>query len=301
MAVASPFADLLQSRRGILWVLATTLSFVAMDAIAKYLGRSYPVPEIVWARYTFHALLLVVLLRGRLTALMRTRRIGLQLARSALLFCATVLGFHAVRLMPLADVAVIWSMTPILVTALSVPVLGESVGGRRWAGVAAGFVGALIIIRPGLGVTQAVVLLPVVGSFALAFYHLSTRSLSRTDASLTTLIYTGLVGLVASTLAVPFFWVPPDPPAWGLMVALGAFGGLGHFTLIKALKAAPAATIMPYTYTSLVWAAVVGLLVFGDLPDLPTVIGALIIAASGIYIYRREHWRRDVGMGGGGR
>ena len=160
--------------------------------------------------------------------------------------------------------------------------------------------GALIIIRPGLGETQAVVLLPVAGSFALAFVHLSTRSLSRTDAPLTTLIYTGLVGLIASTFAVPFFWVPPDPPAWGLMVALGAFGGLGHFTLIKALEAAPAATIMPYTYTNLVWAALVGLLLFGDLPDVPTVVGALVIAASGIYIYRREH-RQDAGKGGGGR
>ena len=289
------FAGLSDSHQGILWMLFTTLVFVAMDAIAKYLSQTYPVPQITWARYTFHAVALVVLLRHRLPALMRTRRLGLQIVRSFFLFCATVLAFFALRLMPLADVVAIWSITPILVTALSVPLLSERVGPRRWAGVTAGFAGALIIIRPGLGVMQIAALLPVGAAVAIAFYHLSTRALSGTDTSLTTIVYTVSVGLVVTTGAIPFYWVTPDAPAWTLMVVLGLLGVIGHFSLIKSFEVAPAATVIPYTYTNLIWATVVGFVLFGDLPDLGTVIGAGVIVGSGLYIFHRERRRRPPG------
>ena len=286
------FAGLSDSNRGILWMLFTTLLFVAMDAIAKYLTQAYPVPQITWARYTFHALALVVLFRRRLPALMRTERLGLQILRSTFLFSATVFSFFALRAMPLADVIAIWAITPILVTALSVPLLGERVGPRRWAGVAAGFIGALIIIRPGLGVMQAAAVLPVAAAVSLALYHLATRALSGTDSPLTTIVYTVSVGLVISTGAVPFFWVTPDAPAWTLMVVLGLLGVLGHFSLIKSFESATAATVIPYTYTNLIWATVVGFVVFADLPDLGTVTGAGVIVLSGLYIFHRERQSR---------
>ncbi len=282
------FAGLSDSHRGILWMLLTTLLFVVMDAIAKFLTQSYPVPQVTWARYAFHALALAVLFRRRLPALMRSKRLGLQLARSSLLLGATTLSFFALRVMPLADVVAIWALTPILVTALSVPLLGERVGPRRWAGVAAGFVGALIIIRPGLGVMQAAAVLPATVAVILAFYHLATRALSATDSPLTTIVYTVSVGLVVSTGAVPFFWVIPDASAWTFMIVLGLLGATAHFSLIKSFEAATAATVIPYTYTNLIWATVVGFVVFGDLPDLGTVIGASVIVVSGLYIFHRE-------------
>ncbi len=286
------FAELSDSHRGILWMLLTTLLFVFMDTTAKYLTHAYPVPQITWARYAFHALALVILFHRRLPALMRTKRPGLQIVRSSLLFSATILSFFALRVMPLADVVAIWAVTPILVTALSVPLLGERVGPHRWAGVVAGFIGAIIIIRPGLGIMQSAALLPAAVAVVLAFYHLATRALSGTDSSRTTIVYTVAVGLVVSTGAVPFYWVEPDAWAWILMVVLGLLGVAAHFSLIKSFEVATAATVIPYTYTNLIWATVAGFVVFGDLPDIWTVIGASVIVISGLYIFHREHQSR---------
>ena len=294
------FAGLSDGTRGILWMLLTTLLFVAMDAIAKFLTQSYPVPQVTWGRYAFHALALALLFRRRLPALMCSKRLGLQIVRSSLLLGATVLSFFALRVMPLADVVAIWALSPILVTALSVPLLGERVGLRRWASVAAGFVGALIIIRPGLGVMQAAATLPVTVAVILALYHLATRALSGTDSPLTTIIYTVSVGLVVSTGAVPFFWVTPDASAWTLMIVLGLLGATAHFSLIKSFEVATAATVIPYTYTNLIWATLVGFVVFGDLPDAWTVIGAGVIVVCGLYIFHREHRRRPADDEAGG-
>jgi drug/metabolite transporter (DMT)-like permease len=289
------FAGLSDSTRGILWMLLTTLLFVAMDGIAKALTQSYPVPQVTWARYAFHALALAVLFRRRLPALMRSKRLGLQIVRSSLLLSATTMSFFALRVMPLADVVAIWALTPILVTALSVPLLGEHVGPRRWAGVAAGFVGALIIIRPGLDLMQSAAALPATVAVILALYHLATRALSGTDTPLTTIVYTVSVGLVVSTGAVPFFWVTPDASAWAFMIALGLLGATAHFSLIKSFEVATAATVIPYTYTNLIWATLAGFVFFGDLPDVWTVIGAGVIVVSGLYIFHREHRRHPPG------
>ena len=289
------FAQLSAGRRGILWVVLTTLMFVGTDTIAKYLSQTYPVPQIVWARYAFHALVMAAVFGRRLPAMMRTRRPGLQLTRSVLVLIATVVAFMAFRVMPLADVTAIWATTPIMVTALSVPLLGERVGPRRWAGVAAGFVGALVIIRPGLGVMHPAAFLALASAVAMALFHLATRSLARTDSALTSLAYTAALGLVASCALAPFFWVAPDAWGWTLMAALGLLAGMGHFTLIKGLEAAPASTVIPFLYTNLLWATISGLVFFGDLPDVATVTGAVIIVSSGLYIFHRERAKRDEG------
>ncbi len=283
--------------QGIAWMLLTSFMFVTLDALAKQLAQVYPVPQVVWARYVFHVLILAIFLGRRLPATLRTRRLGLQLLRSLFLLGATGLFFSALSFMPLAEASAIMFVAPLLVTALAVPLLGERVGPRRWASVLVGFLGALIIIRPGGGAGQVAALFALGAAGSYALYQITTRLLSRSDQPLTTLAYSALLGALVSSAAVPFFWVTPDFTAWVTMAGLGLVGGLGHFTLIKAFEVAPAATVTPFGYASLIWATLYGFLLFGDLPDLWTVLGAAIIAGSGLYIFHRERRAKAVAPG----
>lgn len=293
MTVSAPAAgNAADSRRGIGWMLVTMLLFVSMDTVAKYLIESYPVAQVVWARFFFHALLLALFLGPRLRVTMVTRRPVLQGLRSALLVVTTILFFTGLSYLPLADAAAIMQVGPLIITALSMPLLGEQVGIRRWTGVALGFVGALVIIRPGFDAMQTAAVLPLAAATSYAFYQIATRALSRSDDTMTTLFYTPAVGAVAMSLALPFFWRTPDPEGWLLMGLAGLIGGVSHFTLIKAFTAAPAATVAPFGYSALVWATLFGLTVFGDFPDVWTIAGAIIIAGSGLYILHREHVRK---------
>jgi drug/metabolite transporter (DMT)-like permease len=280
------------SSRGIAWMLLTMLLFVSMDTTAKYMTQSYPTLQIVWARYLFHALLLALYLNRRIPGLMRTKRLGLQLFRSLLLLITTVLFFIGLSLIPLTEASAIMFVAPVLVTALSIPLLGEKVGARRWAGIVVGFVGALIIIRPGGDAFQVAALLPFGAACCYAVYQIITRSLSQSDQPLTTLSYTALVGAVIMCFIAPFNWQTPDLTGWLLMILIGFLGGVSQFTLIKAFQSATAATVTPFSYSSLIWATLYGFLVFGDLPDRWTVAGAVIIAASGLYIFHRENLRK---------
>ncbi len=286
-----PTAASAASRRGILWMLLTTVLFVTMDAVAKHLAQSYPVPQVVWARYVFHVLLLALFLGRRLPRAMQTGRLGLQLLRSVFLLGATGLFFSALSFIPLADASAIMFVAPIVVTALSLPLLGERVGPRRWASIVIGFAGALVIIRPGGEAMHWAAFLALGAAGCYALYQVTTRMLARSDAALTTLAYSALIGAVAASTAVPFFWHTPDLAGWLAMVAMGLIGGVGHFALIKAFEATPAATVTPFGYAALIWATLYGFFVFGDLPDLWTVLGALIIAGSGLYIFHREQVR----------
>lgn len=293
MTVASPMADgAADSRRGIAWMLVTMLLFVSMDTVAKYLARDYPVAQVVWARFVFHALLLALFLGPRLRATAATRRPGLQILRSALLTITTILFFTGLSYLPLADASALMQIGPLVVTALSMPLLGEHVGVRRWAGVVIGFMGALIIVRPGTETMQPAAFFPLAAATSYGLYQIATRLLSRTDAPLTTLFYTPTIGALAMSAAMPFFWTTPDMAGWALMALIGLIGGVSHFTLIKAFASAPAATVSPFGYTSLIWATLYGLAVFGDFPDLWTIAGASIIAGSGLYILHREHVRK---------
>ncbi len=278
--------------RGILWMLATAFCFVSMDALAKYLSQSYPVLQVVWARYVFHLLILALVLGPRLPRVARTGRLGLQFLRSLFLLGATGLFFAALSFIPLADATAIMFVAPILVTAMSVPLLGEYVGPQRWASVVVGFLGALVIIRPGSDAMEPAALLALGAASCYGFYQIATRRLSATDAPLTTLMYSAAVGVLVSSAAVSFFWVTPSPADWLTMMGLGLFGALGHFALIKAFQAAPAVTVTPFGYVNLLWAVLFGFVFFGELPDAWTMLGAAIIAASGLYILHREKLRR---------
>ena len=275
-------------RRGILWMILTVALFVSMDTVGKYLTQDYPVLQVTWARFFFHAMWLLLFLRWRVVSVARTRRPGIQLFRGFLMVTANTLFIAGVSVMPLVDTNSILLISPLLVTALSVPLLGEYVGPRRWACVAAGFIGALIIIRPGSGVMQWAAFFPLGAACCFSFYQIATRQISQTEPALTSLFYTVSIGAPVMSLIMPFVWVMPDWQGWLLMAAMGLIGGISHFTFIKAFTAAPVSIVSPLTYTNLIWATFFGFIFFGEWPDSWTVAGALIIVTSGLYAFFRE-------------
>lgn len=276
--------------RGLLFMLLAGLLFAVMDSTAKYLSAEYPVGQIVWARYIFHLLTLPLLIgTGSWVAVIRTRRLGLQILRSLLLLGSTFFFFLAVKYIQLATATAIGFVGPLLVTALSVPLLGEKVGPRRWAAVLVGLAAVPLIVRPGSDALHWAMALPFLVAVCFALYQIATRVLSQSDSSLTTLFYSGTAGAVVMTLLLPTLeWRWPDAAGWATMAFLGLAGSLGHFMLIRAFTTAPASSLAPFSYMQLVWATGLGYLLFGDLPDRWTVAGAVLLAAAGIYVLYRE-------------
>ena len=275
--------------RGIACVLAAWLLFACMDAGSKQLAESYPIVQILWLRFASLLAIATWLAHRRGgNAGLRTRHFWLQGARSLLLVVEIGLFILTITRLPLANAHAILAVTPLLVTALSVPLLGERVDIRRWSAIAVAFVGMLIILRPGLAVVQPAALLALLCASMFALYQILTRIVSRGDPPMTTLFYTAVVGTIGLSLIGPFSWTPPDTRGWALFALVAGLGASGHFLLIKALQLAPASVLQPFSYTTLIWATAVGFLVFGNLPDLATITGAAIIAASGIYSFARE-------------
>jgi drug/metabolite transporter (DMT)-like permease len=274
----------------ILWMLFTTMWFIALDSVAKQLLNSVGMPlvEVVWGRFFFHAIIGIAAVGVLWRRKVASRAPRLQLVRSCLLFLTTVLFNAGLLTVPLATATAIMFLAPIMLTALSVPFLGEHVGPRRWLGVAAGFIGALIIIRPGTGGFDHGGMFLLGAALANSVYQLITRRVAAYDHPQTTFLYTALTGAVLSSLAVPFVWEPPVLSGWVLLVAMGVLGGVGHLFLIFAFDKAPAAVIAPFTYSALIWASMAGYMFFDEIPDLWTIIGASIITASGLYIFHRE-------------
>jgi drug/metabolite transporter (DMT)-like permease len=276
---------------GIGMTLLAVCLFALMDTIGKYLMRSHPFPQVVWARYFFQcALMLIMLPRLGLTGFLRTRRHGLQIGRGLLLLLATWCMYGALRVVPLADAYAITFTAPLLVTALSVPLLNERVGWRRWSAVLVGFAGVLIVIRPGFGQVPWQLLLPLVSAACFAVYQILTRMISvdPCETPFVMLFYLAWVGALAMMLVVPFFWRPVTSVEWLWMAAIGALGAAGHLILIEALRVAPASLIAPITYSQIVWALILGYLVFGDLPDLWMLAGCTVIIGSGLFVFYRE-------------
>ena len=288
---ASTSSHPLDTRQGILWMLSAMMMFTGTNALAKLLMGHYPVMQVVWARYFFQFLLLIIFIGPRLPRVMVTSKLKIQLLRSLLLLGTSVMFFFGLSQLALADISAIMFVAPILVTALSMPVLGEHVGLRRWAGIVVGFMGALIIIRPGFGVMQTAALFPLGAACLYALYQISTRFIGRTDDAMTTLLYTASSGMLITTALVGFYWQTPEAIGWLMMAGMGVTSNLGHFSMIKAYQAAPVATVAPFTYVNLLWATMFGFILFSDLPDLWTVSGALVIVASGLYIFHRENQR----------
>lgn len=277
--------------RGILLMVVAFAVFAATDSMAKFLVRDLTVAMVVWAYFTCQLVLLALVQGRRLGQVARTRRPLLQLCRPLFLIGSTILLFLSLRFMPIADVSALMFLMPILVAALSGPLLGERVAAHLWLAVLGGLVGAMIIIRPGTGMFQAAGLLALAAAGCLSLLSAFTRLLSRWDAPLTTLFYTALVGTVTSSVAVPFFWIEPDALGWTILLAQGVLVGGAHLMVIWSYTLAPAAVVAPYAYSHLIWATVIGFVWFGDLPDAWTIAGALVIVASGVYLLRSESGR----------
>jgi drug/metabolite transporter (DMT)-like permease len=276
---------------GILWMLATMFCFIALDAVMKYLLQFHPLVQVTWARFFFATMVAAIACGGRLPALAKSRMPGAQLTRSSLLMVTTGLFNAGIRTVPLATATTIMFLSPILVTVLSIPMLGEKVGVRRWAGVIVGFIGAMIVVKPweaGLGGLGAGALFLLAACFSNATYQIVTRRV-RGDDPMTSLLYTAAAGAVVTSSIVPWHWSSPSAFHWMLFVASGLLGGIGHLCLIRAFRVAPASTVVPFSYSALVWSTLFGIVIFHEFPgDYWTWAGAALIIASGLYIFHRE-------------
>ena len=279
-----------QRLTGIALMCGAVTCFAFLDTTAKYLNLYMSTLQVVWARYT-GAFLFPFIVSNPWTrpGLTRTTRPVLQGVRSVLLLGSTMCNFAALRYLQLDEAIAIIFSTPCLVAALSGPLLGEWVRWRRWTAIAVGFVGVLVITRPGTGAFQPAALLSLSAALFYALYSISTRMLARTDSNETTLFYSNIVGAVALLPVVPFVWTTPsDPLVIALMVASGAMGSFGHYLLIAAHRLAPAALLSPFIYIEIVLVIALGFLVFGDVPSRWTLVGSAIVVASGLYILHRE-------------
>lgn len=278
--------------RGILITLLAMFLFGLMDAGSKYLATRYPAAQIIWLRYVFTIPMLLAAMAPRgITRYLRSQRPGLQVARGVLLAVEIGLVVWTFGQLPLADVHAVLALTPLVVTALSVPMLREPVGPRRWAAVAVGFLGVLIVLRPGLGVLHPAALVALLAVFLYSLYQILTKMVSHADAAETTLLWQLVAGVVVASLAVPFVWRPVALEHWPMFLVVAVLGGLGHYLMIRAFQLSSAVVIQPVSYVLLVWAVVIGYLGFGDVPDIWTLVGALVIVGAGSYTAVREHRR----------
>lgn len=274
---------------GIGLLVLAELVFATMDTLAKHLSQEMPVGMVVWGRYAFNfVFMLPFLLRRRPSEVLRLQRPGLVLFRGVQLLTATACFFTAVRYIPLADAVAIGFVAPLFVVALSVPLLGERVGPRRWTAVLIGLAGTLVIVRPGFAEVHWAYGLMIVLAFIFATFVINTRILTRTERPMAMLFYTTLVGAGGASLALPFVWQLPTLEQWGMMAAMGALGGVSHLLLIHAYRVATASLLAPFQYAQIVFAGFYGWLVFGDLPDGWMLAGTAILVGSGLYILRRE-------------
>ncbi len=275
---------------GILWMLGTMFCFIALDAIMKHLMENYSLVQVTWGRFFFATVIAFIVCAPRLGALAVSRHPKLQLLRSVILMSTTGLFNAGIRTTPLATGTTIMFLSPILITLLSIPMLGEKVGVKRWIGIAFGFAGAMIVVRPwseGLGGTASGVLFLLAAALCNANYQIITRKV-RGDDPMTSLLYTAVAGAIVTSAIVPWFWTWPTAEAWFLLVLSGVAGGIGHLCLIRAVRMAPASVVAPFSYSSLIWAALFGFAIWGDFPDLWTWAGAALIIGSGLYIFYGE-------------
>ena len=273
---------------GILLMVGAIASFTVIDACAKFLIGYVPPMMVVFARYSLSLLYVVGLMwwTGALTV--KSDHRSLQILRGVLLFASTFLNFMALQYLRLDQTSAIFFSNPLWVCALSPFLLGERIGPRRWAAVIVGFLGVLLIIRPGADGFHWAMLLSVTVAIIAAMYQIITRKIGGRDPALVSLLLPSIVG---TALAMPLGIVNWYVPAWGLvgvMLLMGIAGGVGHHLLIKAHTLAPAPTLAPFVYTQIIWMIIVGYVVFGDVPDVHTLIGASIVVSSGLYVYYRE-------------
>jgi len=280
-------------RRALPLFLLAGLCLSSLDATAKYLVRDHALFLVVWARYAGQMLVVTPFAWQRAgPGFWRTRHPALQLLRSAFLLAATICFFGALRYLPLAEGSAITFLAPIFVIVLSGPLLGERPDAARWVASIAGFIGILILVRPGSSIFHPATLLLVVAALCNALYFLMTRKLAD-ESVYTTLFYSALAGMVGLSLALPWQLDGATPTLRDgvLFLLLGLFAGLGHWFVISAYLLAPASLLTPFAYLQMVWATSYGFAIFGQLPDRWSALGMTIIVASGLWLALQERWR----------
>ena len=275
--------------KAIFYNLLAWVILPVMDGLAKYLSVDLPVLQIVWARYFFTVVItlsfIIIFFRKQL---IWTSKPKLQLFRGLILLCANMLFFYAISIISLTKALTLAFVAPLIVTALSPFILGEIVGYRRWLAVIIGFIGSLIVIRPGLIEFNLATLAALGTGFFYGIYFIITRKLHTADSPLLTLLITGVVGAIILSAYMPFSWIEPNPNQWLFMFCIGLCASVGHFFLILSLKYADASKLAPFSYFEIVTNVIIGYYFFSDFPDIWTWVGLLIIINSGIYISIRE-------------
>ena len=278
-------------RLGILLMIITTIVFASQDGLSKYLATEYNVYMVVMIRYWFFAAFVISVSSqrtGGIKHVAKTKSPILQIFRSLILvaeMCITILAF---TLLGLAETHAIFASYPLIIAMLSGPILGEYVGWRRWLAISVGFIGILIILNPGNGIFSPYALVPLAGAILFALYGLLTRYVGQYDNSSTSFFWTGVVGSIAMTVVGLNFWDPVSKSDWSIMLLLSASGVVGHYLLIKCYEVAEASAVQPFAYLQLIWASMIGIIIFGEQITTNVLIGACIIVGAGLFTLWRE-------------
>jgi len=282
---------------GILLMIATTAVFASQDVISRYLAAEYNVYMVVMIRYWFFAAFVIALVArkpGGLRFAMASRQWFLQSFRAVLLVLEIMVTVIAFVVLGLVETHAVFASFPLIIAALSGPVLGERVGWRRWAAIGVGLVGILIILRPGLGVFTPAALIPLLAAAMFALYGLLTRYAARQDSAMTSFFWTGTVGAIAATAIGIWFWEPMTAYAWGWMAVLCVTGVSGHYLLIRTYEVAEASAVQPFAYFQLIFVSILAVSIFGEVIETPVLIGAAIIVAAGLFTFWRERAAANV-------
>ncbi|MFX0542774.1 DMT family transporter [Roseovarius sp. S4756] len=279
------------ARLGVWLMVATTLVFAVQDGLSRYLAGEYNVYMVIMVRFWFFAAFVIAISarrRGGLAAAVRTRQPILQTLRAVLLISQICVMVTAFTLLGLVESHAIFAAYPLLIAALSGPVLGERVGWRRWTAIGIGFVGVLIILEPGIAVFEPVAIVPLISALMFALYGLLTRYAARRDTAATSFFWTGTVGSIGMTAVGVWFWEPMVGGDWALMATLCVTGVLGHFTLIKCYEVAEASAVQPFAYLQLVFITIIGIFVFGETIRTNVAIGVAIVVGAGLFTLWRQ-------------
>jgi len=283
--IALDRTEAVRTRRGVVLCLLAMLVFASQDGITKFLVKDFSIAQLLMVRYWVFVVVAIgfVAWRGGVRVAARSALPWLQIIRSLLALGEAALFGWGLQHLGLAESHALFSVFPILTLALAGLLLGEFIGLRRWIAVIVGFAGTLVILRPGLGLFDPAALIPLLAALTFAAYNLLSRRISQADSFATNMLYMAVVGAIASTCFGIPAWLPPSPMEWALLGIYAVAGMIAHLFLIKALEYAPAAVLQPFNYTLLVFATLVGLLVFGEFPDIWTIAGAALVLAGGVF------------------
>ncbi len=274
--------------RGIALAVASTLLFSLSDATSKFLTGSLPVVEIAWIRYLIFVGFALALTVGSGPGRFRVRRPRVQIIRGLGMVTSSLAFIIALHYLPLADATSIGFVSPLLTAMLAVPILGEVVGMHRWVAAIIGFVGVVVVVRPGTSAFHPAALLVLLSSLSWAVASVLTRMVAGVDSSATTLLWSACTGALLLSIALPFDFLLPTPMEFLLLLLLGVVASSGHYLTVLAYRHAAASVLAPFSYSQLIWAVALGFAVFGAIPDGWTLVGAAIIVASGVYTANYE-------------